>query len=117
VHACPVAAVPFAQVQVLAWQTSPVTVQPVLQLAHFAALFGVQLGPVAACPLSQVQVFALQVLVAVSRLQPVLQLWQISALFVVQACPNTLFPFVHEQVFALQPMPSSVQPVLQLAQI
>jgi hypothetical protein len=54
----PVAAFPFGQVQTLAWQATPLRVQPVLQLAHFARWFEVQLAPDAAIPLEQVQTLA-----------------------------------------------------------
>jgi hypothetical protein len=40
----------------LAWQVTPLRVQPVLQLLQIATLFEVQLAPVAAFPFEQVQV-------------------------------------------------------------
>jgi hypothetical protein len=58
----PVAATPFEQVQLLAWQTSPFRLQPTLQLSQIAALLAAQFSPVAAIPFEQVQEMALHAL-------------------------------------------------------
>jgi hypothetical protein len=54
----PVAGIPFEQVQEFAWQATPLSVQPVRQLAHIAPLLDVQFAPVAALPLEQVHTLA-----------------------------------------------------------
>jgi hypothetical protein len=56
----PMAAIPFEQVQKLAWQETPLIVHPVLQLTQIAMLFAMQLAPVAAIPFEQVQTVAWQ---------------------------------------------------------
>jgi hypothetical protein len=60
VQLAPVAAFPFEQVQVFAWQTTFNRVQPVSQLPQFSALLILQFAPTAATPFEQVQVFAWQ---------------------------------------------------------
>jgi hypothetical protein len=52
------ASIPSAQVHVFAWQATPLSVQPTLQLAQAAALLEEHLDPVAACPFEQVQTLA-----------------------------------------------------------
>jgi hypothetical protein len=55
----PAAAIPFEQVQLLAWQVIPSRVQPVVQLAQIAALLVVHFAPMPAIPFEQVHVLAL----------------------------------------------------------
>jgi hypothetical protein len=55
VQVIPVAATPFEQVQLLAWQAFPFFVRPALQDAHIALLSEIQAALVAASPFEQVQ--------------------------------------------------------------
>jgi hypothetical protein len=100
IQAAPVAAIPPEQVQVLAWQATPLRDQPVLQVSQIAVPFEIQAAPVAAIPPEQVQVLALHA--TPLRVQPALQLAHIAVPSEIQAAPVAAIPPEQVQVLAWQ---------------